>query len=120
MRDGNNVRTRALASVIARANRNLAAAGRAPLQDGITNHTLRRTFCALLYEAGASPAYAMQQMGHTSAALALEIYSKVMTLKRDTGARMDALLQGANWAVTGRSESEDAEPLAELTTGVRL
>jgi hypothetical protein len=33
--------------------------------------------------------------------LALEIYTKVMTLKRDTGARMDALLQGADWAQTG-------------------
>ena len=33
----------------------------------MTNHTLRRTFAALLYEAGASPAYVMSQMGHTSA-----------------------------------------------------
>lgn len=102
MRDRNNVRTRVLAPAIEKANKNLAKVGRSPLQDGISNHTLRRTFCALLYEAGASPAYAMQQMGHASAALALEIYSKVMTLKRDTGARMDALLQGADWAQTAR------------------
>ena len=64
---------------------------------GVTNHTLRRTFCALLYEAGASPAYAMQQMGHTSASLALEIYTKVLDIKRDTGARMVALVTGAEW-----------------------
>ncbi|TML54098.1 MAG: site-specific integrase [Actinobacteria bacterium] len=31
----------------------------------VTNHTLRRTFAALLYEAGASPAYVMSQIGHT-------------------------------------------------------
>jgi hypothetical protein len=31
----------------------------------------------------------MAQMGHTDASLALEIYSKVMERKRDTGARME-------------------------------
>ena len=36
-------------------------------------------------------------MGHTGASLALEIYSKVMERKRDTGARMDELARGADW-----------------------
>jgi hypothetical protein len=36
-------------------------------------------------------------MGHAIAALALEIYSKVMERKRDTDERMDALLRGADW-----------------------
>ena len=116
MRDRTNLRSRVLATVIDRANKALAKAGKPPLQDGITNHTLRRTFCALLYEAGASPAYAMQQMGHTSASLALEIYSQVMTLKRDTGERMDALLQGAGRAQMGTSVTEDAEPLTVVAT----
>jgi hypothetical protein len=39
----------------------------------------------------------MAQMGHESAALALEVYSKVMERKRDTGERMDALVRGADW-----------------------
>jgi hypothetical protein len=39
----------------------------------VAAHVLRT-----LYEAGASPAYVMAQMGHTDASLALEIYSKVM------------------------------------------
>ena len=111
-RDRNNVRARVLAPAVKRANAKLAEAGRAELV-GITNHTLRRTFCALLYEAGASPAYAMAQMGHTSAALALEVYSKVMDRKRDTGARMDALLRGADWARMGTNGAEttaDASP----------
>ncbi|MFL5962090.1 MAG: site-specific integrase [Gaiellaceae bacterium] len=38
-----------------------------PIAERVTNHTLRRTFASLLYEAGASPAYVMSQMGHTSA-----------------------------------------------------
>lgn len=69
----------------------------------MTNHSLRRTFCALLYEAGASPAYVMSQMGHTSATLALEVYAKVMERKRDIGARMDELVRGADWAEMGRN-----------------
>jgi integrase len=49
---------------------------------------VRRTFASLLYEAGASPADVMSQMGHTSSAVALEVYTKVMERKRDTGARI--------------------------------
>lgn len=39
----------------------------------------------------------MNQMGHKSAALALEVYAKKMERKRDTGARVDALMRGADW-----------------------
>jgi integrase len=62
----------------------------------VTNHALRRAFCALLYEAGATPAYVMAQIGHRDASLALEIYTKVMERERDTGARMDALVRALN------------------------
>jgi hypothetical protein len=47
----------------------------------------------------------MSQMGHTSSALALEIYAKKMERSRDTGARMDALvavLIGQYRALTAR------------------
>jgi hypothetical protein len=47
-----------------------------------------------MYEAGATPAYVMGQMGHTDPSLALEIYSKVMDRARDTGVRIDALIRG--------------------------
>jgi integrase-like protein len=67
----------------------------------VTNHTLRRTFASLLYEAGASPAYVMAQMGHSSSALALEVYARKMERQRDTGERMDALIRGADWAQMG-------------------
>ncbi len=77
---------------------------------------MRRTFASLLYESGASPAYVMAQMGHESAALALEVYSKVMERKRDTGERMDALVRGADWAQTGTNGDGTAEALSTLTT----
>jgi hypothetical protein len=35
----------------------------------------------------------------------LEVYAKVMERKRDTGQRMDALIQGADWAATGSSDA---------------
>ena len=46
----------------------------------------RRTFASLLYEADASRAYVMSQLGHTRSALALEVYAKKMERERDTGA----------------------------------
>jgi integrase len=64
-RDRGNVRTRVLAGAIRRANVKRASVG-LPAIAGVTNHSLRRTFASLLYEAGASPAYVMAPMGHTS------------------------------------------------------
>jgi len=61
-----------LARAIEKADKARAEAGMPAIQTGVTNHTLRRTFASLLYEAGASPAYVMAQMGHASSALALK------------------------------------------------
>ena len=49
-------------------------------------------------------------MGHTSSALALDVYAHKMARSRDTGERMDALLRGADWAQTGTNGSEPTEP----------
>ncbi len=115
MRNRSNITRQILFPAIGRANVALAAAGRSPIE-GVTNHSLRRTFCALLYEAGATPAFVMQQMGHTDAPLALEIYSKVMERKRDTGERMDALIRGPVSAQTGTSGTEAIDPASTLAT----
>jgi integrase len=102
-RNRSNITRQILQPAIEKANIELAKAGRTPI-DGVTNHSLRRTFCALLYEAGATPAYVMAQMGHTDASLALEVYSKVMERERDTGVRMDALIRGA-WELSELAET---------------
>jgi integrase len=94
-----NISNRILAKTIERANTHRAAIGLPPIHAGVTNHSLRRTFASLLYEAGASPAYVMSQMGHASSSLALEVYARKMQRTRDTGARMDALLR--EWAPMG-------------------
>jgi integrase len=109
-----NISNRLLAGALERANIKRAEHGRPPIE-GVTNHTLRRTFASLLYEAGASPAYVMDQMGHTSSALALEVYARKMDRDRATGARMDALIRGADWAQVGTKGTArvDAVALAE-------
>jgi integrase len=111
-RNRSNVTRQILEPAVTAASAALAAAGKPAVQDGVTNHTLRRTFASLLYEAEASPAYVMSQMGHTSSALALEVYAKVMERKRDTGERMDALIRGADWAAMG--SNDETEPVDVL------
>jgi integrase len=101
-----NIRRRIVGGAVERANAALIKAGRQPIAGGITNHSLRRTFASLLYEAGATPAYVMAQMGHMSSALALEVYAKKMARSRDTGERMDALIRAADWAQKGANGSE--------------
>lgn len=84
-RDRSNLLRDVLRPAIAAASTKLIEAGLSPIQDGVTNHTLRRTFASPLYETGASPAYVMAQMGQTSADLALEVYARNMERSRDTG-----------------------------------
>jgi hypothetical protein len=51
-------------------------------------------------------------MGHTDASLALEIYSKVMERRPDTGERMDALVRGGEWARMGTNGDQGIVPVA--------
>ncbi|MET0939715.1 MAG: tyrosine-type recombinase/integrase [Gaiellaceae bacterium] len=80
----------------------------------VTNHTLRRTYMSLLYEAGATPAYVMNQAGHESAAMALEVYAKVMARKRDTGAALDELVRGPEWAQMGTNDNGGTAAIVSL------
>ena len=91
-RDRSNSRGR-LRTILKRANATRARQELPPIAH-VTNHTLRRTFASLMYEAGAQPTDVMAQMGHKSSKLALEVYAKRMNRERDTGKRMDALVNG--------------------------
>ncbi len=46
------------------------------LLDGLTHHSLRRTFASTLFAIGRDQATCMDQMGHTTAALTLEVYTR--------------------------------------------
>jgi integrase len=54
-----------MARTIERANRNLATRGAAPLPEGLTPHSLRRTFISLLLAIGEEVPYVMRQVGHS-------------------------------------------------------
>ena len=68
-----NVRDR----VVGRAAR-LAASGSSAFPEGITPHSLRRTFASLLFAIGEPHPVVMVEMGHTSPAMTLGVYAQAM------------------------------------------
>lgn len=80
------------------------------MPERLTPHSLRRTFASLLYALGENPAVVMAEMGHTDPGLALAIYAQAM--RRDEGEveRLQALVDGLDWADAGRRTT--SEPLA--------
>ena len=70
--------------------RNLKRADLPPLPDKLTPHSLRRTFCSLLYALGEDPGTVMDEMGHTDPALALRVYRQSMRRGEDEKAQMRA------------------------------
>jgi len=82
------------AGTIGRANANLEAQGLPPLPAKLTPHSLRRTFCSLLYALGETPPVVMQEMGHTDPALALKVYAQAMRRGDDETAQLRALVFG--------------------------
>jgi integrase len=58
-----NIRRRVLAEAAERANERLPDDDRKPLPEGLTPHSLRRTFASLLYVLEEAPAGVMTEMG---------------------------------------------------------
>jgi integrase len=107
-----------LARAVTDANERLDAKGLALLPEGLTPHSLRRTFASVLYALGRSPVDVMDQLGHTDPKLALRIYARAM--RRDPG-EVDRLRSlagvtgGPDWAEAGTSpeiEAQDADRAA--------
>jgi integrase len=90
-----NFRNRVLRAAVKRADEHFASAGLAPLPDKLTPHSLRRTFCSLLYALGETPPVVMQEMGHTDPALALRVYAQAMRRGEDETQALRALVEGA-------------------------
>ncbi len=86
-----NVRKRMMQPVVARASTNLQADGLVALPDGLTPHSLRRTFASLLFALGEPPPYVMSQLGHTTAGLTLALYAREMHRRDGDPARLRAL-----------------------------
>ena len=109
--DSHNVRRRVLAKSIERADEQLAADGVEGLPEGLTPHSLRRTFASLLFATGEPPPYVMAQMGHTTASLTLTIYARQMDRRDGEPERLKALIEGCgSRSIAGRSARGAARP----------
>jgi len=103
-----NARRRVLRAAVEKANEQLGGDGLEPLPDGLTPHSLRRTFASLLFAIGEPPPRVMGQMGHTTPNLTLAIYAREMDRRDGEDERLKALVNGEEWAPTGTSASADA------------
>jgi integrase len=113
--DRNNARRRVVIRSVERANENLTARGRNPLPEGITPHSLRRTFISLLLATGAEVPYVMRQVGHSDPKVTLSIYAQVMYRGEGERERLKIVSEGSDWALLGTGgASETSEPGEQL------
>jgi len=111
-------RERVIRPVVAAADELLAQRGHQLLPDGVTAHKLRHTFASLLVALGNDPAYVMAQLGHADPKFTLRIYTHGMRRLEGDKERLQALVEGRDWAPLGTSaqsglSSGNAEDLAE-------
>jgi integrase len=113
-----NIRNRVLKPATKLASARLTERGMAPLPEGLTPHSLRRTFASVLYALGEDPGVVMDEMGHTTPGLALRIYRQAM--RRDEGEKdaLRSLVDGHQLAVGGIPSAETA-PQDMTRTAVR-
>ncbi|MDP9384584.1 MAG: site-specific integrase [Actinomycetota bacterium] len=109
-----NVRRRILAPAVERANAALELEGVEPLPEGLTPHSVRRTFAPILVVLGEDPAYVIGQLGPTDPTLTPRIYAREMARRDGERERLRALVEGREWAPTGTGEAVAARP-AEAT-----
>jgi integrase len=111
-----NVRHRIMAKTIERANERLAQREAAPLPEGLTPHSLRRTFISLLLATGEEVPYVMRQVGHADPKVTLSIYAQVMFRGEGEQERLKALVEGSDWALMGTAaDLEATEPGEQLS-----
>lgn len=115
-----NFRSRVLRAAVKLASENLEAADLPPLPEKMTPHSLRRTFCSLLYVLGEDPGTVMDEMGHTDPALALRVYRQAMRRGEPEKATLRALVEGtdaADWAHRGtRADSGASETVTRAVS----
>jgi integrase len=102
-RDKDNVRSKVMQPVLARADEILAEAETMPLPSGVTAHKLRHTFASILFAIGEDAPYVMGQLGHADPKFTLRVYAHMMRRGEDEKARLRALVEGVEWAPMGTS-----------------
>jgi hypothetical protein len=82
---------------VKRASEQLVDGGSAPMPEGLTPHSLRRTFASVLYALGEDPGVVMDEMGHTDPSLALRVYRQTMRCDDDENTRLRDSSRAAQW-----------------------
>jgi integrase len=96
-RNKDNLNRRVIAPVQRAAAELLERRKLSPLPTDLSAHVFRRTYATLMAEAGAPPRYVQRQLGHGSARLTLEVYTRVSDSRDRTrlGRAFDELMAGA-------------------------
>ena len=124
-RDKNNLNRRVIAPVQHAAGTLREERQLSPLPTRLSAHVFRRTYATLMIEAGAPPRYVQRQLGHGSARLTLEVYTRVSDSqdRATLGRAFDDLMAGAVPAearsATGYPELatiSDADPRLEASS----
>ena len=77
-----------------RANEDLARREESALPDGLTLHSLRRTYASLMFAIGRTAPEVMSQIGHTDPRLTLRVYAGIMSQDQGERDRLQALVDG--------------------------
>ena len=105
-----NARNRIFAPAVRRANEKLVAAGQAPLPEGLTPHSLRRTCCSLRVAIYPDIAYIAEQLGHADTSTTHRIYTRVMRLDAASREALKRLVEGGEWAQIGANHTPPSCP----------
>lgn len=103
-----NVRNRVIVQSVKRANELLEERGLAPLPDGLTPHSFRRTYISLMLAIGEDVPYVMGQVGHSDPKMTLSVYAQVMFRGTGEKERLMALVEGADEGFFGTSAKTPA------------
>jgi integrase len=95
-RNKDNLNQRVISPVQEAAQGLRAEQGLPPLPTDLSAHVFRRTYATLMAEAGAPPKYVQKQLGHGSARLTLDVYTRLSDRqdRRALGRAFDGLMAG--------------------------
>lgn len=88
-RETSRVGDRIVARCVERGEELLAERGQNPMPEGITNHSLRRTYVTLSLAYGEQPRWLMGQVGHRDSNLVMEIYGQFSQRRRKSDPRLN-------------------------------
>lgn len=87
---------------VRKANETLADLGIDPISEGVSPHSLRRTFASVRFAAGDDPVYVAEQGGWEDPAMPLRVYAKsIRRRSKLSGAHLKAFDEAIEWAHLG-------------------